>query len=210
MQHPNSPRTSTDDKDSLKSVRPAVHADGLNVRSRSRKGKRPQLKMPSVSTSHLRSLPLITFLTLLLLLTLLRPFVSANKPKFGVDGNYLDYAAAAQYGRSHLHDSPPTSASTPPFTDTSPDHSLPSEYEDLLYFFSLSDRNGDHHLDGHELRQTYTTAGGTAELPPKEYRLPLEEVESMIDHTLLEDDTDGDGRISWGEYLASQVYHQKI
>ncbi|KAI8823546.1 uncharacterized protein EV422DRAFT_359848 [Fimicolochytrium jonesii] len=178
-------------------------------------------------TTRLPSLPLIT-LTLLVLLSLLRPspslnsslLVLARKPKFGQDTNYGDYMKAAKYGRSHMHDGTAEAAAeaaaqhdtTPPPSEDPNHYSKESEQEDLFYFFSLADQNGDHYLDGHELRHTYTTGGGeqSTEHPPKEHRLPLEEVESMIDHTLLEDDIDGDGKISWDEYLASQFYHQKV
>ena len=40
--------------------------------------------------------------------------------------------------------------------------------------------------------------------------LPRAEVEQMIDHALLEDDINNDGKISWEEYLASQQYHHNL
>ncbi|CAI2165832.1 7040_t:CDS:2 [Funneliformis geosporum] len=86
-----------------------------------------------------------------------------------------------------------------PFEDISDD-------DDLYYLFSIHDANNDGFLDGHELREAFTDniIGNKDEQPP----LKLEEIIEMIDHVLLEDDMDNDGKISWEEYLLSQTYHQ--
>ncbi|KAI8922155.1 hypothetical protein DFJ77DRAFT_445530 [Powellomyces hirtus] len=132
---------------------------------------------------------------LLLSFILLVTVPSVHSIQHDSRSNYGNYHKAAQYAREH---SPPA----PPLTD------IPAfknaDEEDLYYFFSLHDVNKDHHLDGHELRNAFTHAG---ELPPKDQRLKMADVEDMIDHALLEDDIDSDGLISWEEYLASQLYH---
>ncbi|KAL9540928.1 hypothetical protein MBANPS3_009415 [Mucor bainieri] len=79
--------------------------------------------------------------------------------------------------------------------------------EDMIYYlFLIHDVNGDGFLDGHELRAAFTDFGDEHE-DATQY-LSLEEVTEMVDHVLEEDDLDGDGRISWSEYLESQSYHQ--
>ncbi|CEG68318.1 hypothetical protein RMATCC62417_04608 [Rhizopus microsporus] len=69
------------------------------------------------------------------------------------------------------------------------------------YLFVLHDSNGDGYLDGHELRATYT------DFDVKHFNIPLSDIVEMIDHTLEEDDLNGDGLVSWAEYLESQAYH---
>ncbi|KAL1923785.1 uncharacterized protein VTP21DRAFT_8765 [Calcarisporiella thermophila] len=77
------------------------------------------------------------------------------------------------------------------------------ENDVLYYLFTLHDYNKDNHLDGHELRHVLTDVEeGDNPLPP------LSEIDKTVDHVLLEDDIDGDGKISWEEYLASQEYHR--
>jgi hypothetical protein len=41
-------------------------------------------------------------------------------------------------------------------------------------------------------------------------RLSLREVEDRTDHALAEDDVDGDGFISWVEYIESQKAHKEF
>ncbi|PKC10444.1 hypothetical protein RhiirA5_355443 [Rhizophagus irregularis] len=75
--------------------------------------------------------------------------------------------------------------------------------DDLYYLFSIHDVNRDGYLDGHELREAFIDDEfGDSE------GLKLEEIVEMIDHVLLEDDMNNDGKISWEEYLLSQSYHQ--
>ncbi|KAI9355577.1 hypothetical protein BD770DRAFT_323799 [Pilaira anomala] len=81
----------------------------------------------------------------------------------------------------------------------------------IYYLFVIHDINGDGYLDGHELRAAFTDFdhddehGHTEE---KEELIPLDEVNEMVDHVLEEDDKNGDGLISWSEYLESQLYHE--
>ncbi|KAI9473574.1 MAG: hypothetical protein EXX96DRAFT_488553 [Benjaminiella poitrasii] len=75
----------------------------------------------------------------------------------------------------------------------------------IYYLFLIHDVDGDGFLDGHELRAAFTDFG---EDDATQY-LSLEEVTEMVDHVLAEDDLDGDGLISWSEYLESQNYHNK-
>ncbi|KAI8371822.1 hypothetical protein BD560DRAFT_369540 [Blakeslea trispora] len=78
--------------------------------------------------------------------------------------------------------------------------------EDMIYYlFLIHDLNGDGFLDGHELRAAFTDFGDEHEDATK--YLSLEEVTEMVDHVIEEDDLNGDGLISWSEYLESQSYH---
>ncbi|KAJ3017988.1 hypothetical protein HKX48_003238 [Thoreauomyces humboldtii] len=155
---------------------------------------------PSQRTSRLLILSRSTLLfVVLLLLTLHPPAVHGSTPQDapptnGDKSNYGDFHRSAQYAREHLPETPSTDI--PAFKSTAE--------EDLYYFFSLHDLNGDHHLDGHELRNAFTHAG---EMPPPDMRMTVADTEGMIDHALLEDDTNYDGLVSWEEYLASQLYH---
>ncbi|KAI9472111.1 MAG: hypothetical protein EXX96DRAFT_582938 [Benjaminiella poitrasii] len=78
--------------------------------------------------------------------------------------------------------------------------------DDMIYYlFVIHDTNGDGYLDGHELRNAFTDFDDEEDNEP----LPtFQEVTDMIDHVLLEDDKNGDGLISWSEYLESQLYHE--
>ncbi|KAI8641086.1 hypothetical protein BD408DRAFT_346815 [Parasitella parasitica] len=73
----------------------------------------------------------------------------------------------------------------------------------IYYLFVIHDTNGDGYLDGHELRAAFTDFDEHDGEDP----LTLQEVTDMVDHVLLEDDKNGDGLISWSEYLESQLYH---
>ncbi|KAJ3327676.1 hypothetical protein HDU76_011343 [Blyttiomyces sp. JEL0837] len=94
------------------------------------------------------------------------------------------------------------------------------EKDDLYYFFSLHDYNHDGHLDGHELRVAFTefetqiddARGGRPDGEGKyaKDRLPMKELEELIDHALEEDDLDNDGMVSWAEYLQSQKGHRQM
>ncbi|KAI8983607.1 hypothetical protein BDB01DRAFT_791426 [Pilobolus umbonatus] len=78
--------------------------------------------------------------------------------------------------------------------------------EDMVYYMFLThDTNGDGHLDGHELRHAFTDFGDD-HVDSTQF-LSLDEVTDMVDHVLQEDDLNGDGLISWAEYLESQLYH---
>ncbi|KAI8372773.1 uncharacterized protein BYT42DRAFT_536228 [Radiomyces spectabilis] len=81
-----------------------------------------------------------------------------------------------------------------------------SDKDMIYYLFVIHDTNGDNHLDGHELRAAFTDFDDVSEIDPTEF-ISLEEVTEMVDHVLEEDDLDGDGRISWEEYIQSQLYH---
>ncbi|KAI9105408.1 hypothetical protein DFS34DRAFT_8018 [Phlyctochytrium arcticum] len=109
--------------------------------------------------------------------------------------NYGDIHKAAEAGREHFGNI----AKKPTLKN--------QEEEDLYYFFTLHDFDRDSHLDGHELRTAFT---GIGEIPKKEHQLTKKDIEEMIDHALLEDDTDGDGKVSWEEYLTSQLYHKEV
>ncbi|ORY98137.1 hypothetical protein BCR43DRAFT_438160 [Syncephalastrum racemosum] len=80
------------------------------------------------------------------------------------------------------------------------------ENELVYYLFLLHDTDGDNHLDGHELRTAFTDYDEGEEDDPTRY-VSLDEVTEMVDHVLEEDDLNGDGLISWDEYMASQLYH---
>ncbi|GAB5590291.1 hypothetical protein Unana1_05191 [Umbelopsis nana] len=77
------------------------------------------------------------------------------------------------------------------------------EKDTLFYLFTLHDYNKDGFLDGHELRAAFTDF----EDDDPSAVVSLDEVTDMVDHVLEEDDLNGDGLISWEEYLESQMYH---
>ncbi|KAI8146517.1 hypothetical protein BJV82DRAFT_389331 [Fennellomyces sp. T-0311] len=81
-----------------------------------------------------------------------------------------------------------------------------NEKELVYYLFVLHDTNNDGSLDGHELRSAFTDFDEDEEDDPTQY-VSLDEVTDMVDHVLEEDDLNGDGLISWEEYLQSQLYH---
>ncbi|KAK4508871.1 uncharacterized protein ATC70_013494 [Mucor velutinosus] len=80
-----------------------------------------------------------------------------------------------------------------------------SEQDMIYYLFVIHDTNGDGYLDGHELRAAFTDFD---EDEIHDLDLTLQEVTDMVDHVLMEDDKNGDGLISWSEYLESQLYHE--
>ncbi|KAJ3181111.1 hypothetical protein HDU85_003816 [Gaertneriomyces sp. JEL0708] len=123
------------------------------------------------------------------------PAVRADVPidYKGEHSNYGDYQRIAQLAREQL-----LKGGSPASAD-----------DDLYYFFTLHDYNHDSHLDGHELRIAFTGMGADLPIPAPQDRLKLVDVEDMVDHVLLEDDKDNDGKISWEEYLASQIYHRQ-
>lgn len=89
-----------------------------------------------------------------------------------------------------------------------PSASLPKEStqdDEVFLFFSLHDFNKDHHLDGHELRAALTDYSNPNE--SQRFVSDIKELDAMIDNVLKDDDLDGDGKISWEEYLRSQSYH---
>ncbi|KAI8049131.1 uncharacterized protein B0P05DRAFT_563842 [Gilbertella persicaria] len=79
-----------------------------------------------------------------------------------------------------------------------------SEQDTIYYLFVIHDLNGDGYLDGHELRIAFTDF----DQHEADTTMTLKEVTAMIDHVLEEDDKNGDGLISWTEYLESQLYHE--
>ena len=81
--------------------------------------------------------------------------------------------------------------------------------QDVFYFFTLHDYNKDHYLDGHELALAFM---GYEFYKGKELEEEIrrEDLEFMINHALLEDDKDNDGKISWQEYFESQNYHHQL
>ncbi|RUP51646.1 hypothetical protein BC936DRAFT_146780 [Jimgerdemannia flammicorona] len=108
--------------------------------------------------------------------------------------NYGDMERNKQHIQEHLKQISQEDQ-TPPKPPT-------TEKEELYFIFTLHDYNKDGYLDGHELRSAFTDFEGK-DTPT----MSLEEVVDMVDHVLEEDDKDGDGRISWEEYMASQFYH---
>ena len=85
-----------------------------------------------------------------------------------------------------------------------------NEKKDHFFFFSIHDYNRDHSLDGHELRLALTGYEFEHTKDQETSFVPEHEVESVIDHILLEDDKNNDGKISWEEYLESQAYHNNL
>ncbi|KAK9728708.1 hypothetical protein K7432_000854 [Basidiobolus ranarum] len=55
------------------------------------------------------------------------------------------------------------------------------------YYFTLHDLDGDEHLDGHEIRHSLTDVKVPNSIP-----LTLAELETIVEHVLAEDDTDGE------------------
>ena len=83
--------------------------------------------------------------------------------------------------------------------------------QDIFYFFSLHDYNKDHHLDGHELGMAFLGYEfHQQEQISMSDGIRQEDLEYMIDHALLEDDKNNDGKLSWEEYLESQNYHHNL
>ncbi|KND05077.1 uncharacterized protein SPPG_00752 [Spizellomyces punctatus DAOM BR117] len=147
------------------------------------------------SCSHVHRLFVLLLLIVSIILVTVPPAHAKNPINYKSEhSNYGDFHKYAQSAREHL------------VTQDLSQEPLPksTEEEDLYYFFSLHDYNEDSHLDGNELMAAFTQAG---EMPPVGSRLSRKDLEEMIDHALEEDDTDGDGKISWEEYLASQLYH---
>ncbi|CAG8766156.1 29656_t:CDS:2 [Gigaspora margarita] len=133
----------------------------------------------------------ILYLLLLLVLTLHIVIAEVKINYQGEHRNYGDHAKIKEHVKNHLKD-----------IEHPPDEI--SDEDELYYLFSIHDINHDGYLDGHELR------GAFAEEFDESDRngLKLEEIIEMIDHALLEDDMDNDGKISWEEYLLSQTYHE--
>lgn len=64
--------------------------------------------------------------------------------------------------------------------------------KDMVYYlFVLHDRNGDGYLDGHELRGAFSDFDAEHEEDPAKY-VSLDDITSMVDHVLEEDDLDGE------------------
>jgi len=82
-------------------------------------------------------------------------------------------------------------------------HKSENSEDDLLYFFTLHDYNKDNELDGNELFASFVDGFD----PTIEEKKDIEYIMEWVDHILEEDDIDGNGKISWSEYLASQKYH---
>ncbi|KAJ3256691.1 hypothetical protein HK103_005186 [Boothiomyces macroporosus] len=59
-------------------------------------------------------------------------------------------------------------------------------------------------LDGHELGMALM-GYELYDQEEMQHEYDLEDLEEMIDHAMAEDDKDGNGKISWAEYLESQV-----
>jgi len=94
----------------------------------------------------------------------------------GEHNNYGDHAKIRQHVKNHLKDIP-----VGELTDD----------DELYYLFSIHDVNHDGYLDGHELREAFIDDefGDFEEQP-----LKFEEIIEMIDHVLLEDDMNNDGK----------------
>ncbi|GAA5812375.1 hypothetical protein MFLAVUS_005827 [Mucor flavus] len=135
---------------------------------------------------------------LLLLLCIFFAVVHAIEFKNREHSNYGDHKDNKEHIKEHLNSLSGKSTEIPP--DLSD--------EDMIYYlFLIHDVNGDGFLDGHELRTAFTDFGDEHEDATQ--FLSLDEVTEMVDHVLEEDDLDGDGLISWSEYLESQQYHQE-
>ncbi|CAG8617237.1 9982_t:CDS:2 [Dentiscutata erythropus] len=111
----------------------------------------------------------------------------------GEHRNYGDQAKIKEHVKNHLKE-----------VEHPPDEI--SDDDELYYLFSIHDTNQDGYLDGHELRGAFTDEFDNES--DKDALLKIDEIVEMIDHALLEDDMDNDGRISWEEYLLSQKYHE--
>ncbi|TPX47383.1 hypothetical protein SeMB42_g03343 [Synchytrium endobioticum] len=108
--------------------------------------------------------------------------------------NYGNFRKVVEQARAELEEAAKHAGQPPP-----------QKGDEVYFFFGISDLNHDGHLDGHELRVAFVK-----ELDPEARpRTTLHDLEQMIDHVLHEDDRDGDGLISWAEYLESQLYHDE-
>ncbi|KAI9594280.1 hypothetical protein BDF19DRAFT_414667 [Syncephalis fuscata] len=67
--------------------------------------------------------------------------------------------------------------------------------DDPYYFFNINDANGDGWLDGHELRAAFIA---------EDKEMKLKELDEWVARALKSEDVDGDNRISFNEYLASE------
>ncbi|KAF9364579.1 hypothetical protein BGX34_001126 [Mortierella sp. NVP85] len=108
--------------------------------------------------------------------------------------NYGDMGKAKEFAKEHMGDKGKNL----------------SEKEELMMLFSLHDSNKDGFLDGIELRAAFSDMTSSNDFNNEEskYKVTLQQMIDMIDHVIEEDDTDNDGKISWGEYLISQKYHE--
>ena len=73
-----------------------------------------------------------------------------------------------------------------------------SEEDESMYWFTLSDHDGDGKLDGHELLMALNDGLDA------ESGWSLEDSLAHIDLVMKEDDLDGDGKISFEEFLTSE------
>ena len=108
--------------------------------------------------------------------------VAATKPKDydGEKSNYINVQKSSKQFKEQLqhqgYDAPSDKLSS--------DKDLPLD-KDSFYFFSMHDYNKDGHLDGHELMLAfngYHFAEGTENTD----KIPLADLESMVDHALEE------------------------
>uniref|UniRef100_A0A1D1XDQ8 Multiple coagulation factor deficiency protein 2 n=1 Tax=Anthurium amnicola TaxID=1678845 RepID=A0A1D1XDQ8_9ARAE len=131
----------------------------------------------------------LLFLTLMPLFALATSYINYQ----GEHNNYGDHEKIRQHVKNHLKDIPGQN-----FEEL-------TDKDELYYLFSLHDANHDGHLDGHELREAFVDDI----FENVEQNMKLDEIIELIDHVLLEDDMNNDGKISWEEYLLSQSYHEK-
>jgi Ca2+-binding EF-hand superfamily protein len=75
--------------------------------------------------------------------------------------------------------------------DTAAEAPEPSENDMIYYLFVIHDTNGDGYLDGHELRAAFTDFDHDDTQETHDL-IPLDEVNAMVDHVLLEDDKNGE------------------
>ncbi|CAM0141984.1 hypothetical protein VKS41_004313 [Umbelopsis sp. WA50703] len=111
--------------------------------------------------------------------------------------NYGDEKKNQEHIKEHLKDLPVDKANMDNL----------DEKDTLFYLFSMHDYNKDGFLDGHELRAAFTDFDHDEDVSEL---ISLDEVTEMVDHVLEEDDLNGDGLISWEEYLESQTYHGAV
>ncbi|KAL2919734.1 hypothetical protein HK105_200649 [Polyrhizophydium stewartii] len=157
---------------------------------------------------------LLGVLTAALALLGAHPGVAARLSRdYGEDSNYGDIGHSAQFVRERLQklgygrekgarttETPHAEGSDKPLVHK----------QEVFYFFSLHDYNGDGHLDGHELRLAFQHYDREPGSPETFDPVNMDDLETMIDHALAEDDLDNDGKISWDEYLESQSYHRNL
>ncbi|KAK3843442.1 MAG: hypothetical protein J3R72DRAFT_440853 [Linnemannia gamsii] len=129
---------------------------------------------------------------LVLLLAVATTSVLADMPETDSDhSNYGDTAKAKEFAKEHMGEKGKNL----------------TEKEELMMLFTLHDTNKDGHLDGIELRAAFSDYNDQ-HTPNSQSTVTLQQMNDMIDHVILEDDINNDGKISLEEYMISQKYHE--